>query len=653
MAEEKTQEIVTLEAKEGKNPGEAIATYGRRNIVFLPKGAVAGQNVRVRLIELTKKDSRGNTMYRGSPAPDIEAEAWKDNGNNTASRIKTRTDWLGQSWEGEVIETRPLAKRDGQPLTKSDSKVVWGKDLPSSVIEERQATLIPLEEEKVEDGQLVWRKTGEREENIQTLSHPIKEIQTTDVNGKWPRTKLDFSSNRVVGNIMADQISVDLDTVWTEMPDWWKKKIEARFPICPCGKNRCDVRNADNYAKCEECREHEHCQRCGKESKITVINNQMVCDSCKAGLEQEQLINRLLTADQKTAIAAEVKKLLDSELTLEKAGGEAVLRSSMDHIASEARRSNLADKWSGYYWYYFAGDGIYGSKFSPSVLKILEFIPQASGNGLVEIVTWLAGGAKPARHDYYTLRQIEGDGKVEFTFSTLQDLLKEIVAKLAAKELILADLLRGSEKARVEALTGYRKIVEKFGSDSSQAREVEEILQDEKQDYSAALEKIREIEELIAAEKRGETLLGFEAWHRRGGMTNNGDGWVIRPDGSLRERDSDDIRRHKSDGTYRWEIVEPEDLAIRWQCHHRGDVAENSIFEAVKLPKDGCTKEQRETVAQIEKEIGAPSGSFDLKGKNKEARKEEKKEGNNLADEIARFNSTFGFAKKSEPAQTN
>lgn len=635
MAEEKPQDIITtLEGKEGKNPDEVIATYGRYSIVFLPKGATVGQNCRVRLIAI-KEDSRKHMMYRGVPASDIEAEMYKDNGNGAVSRIKTRTNWLGIVNEAGMIETRPLAKRDGQPSAKSDSKVIWGKDLPSSVIEERQAILIPLEEEKIEDGQVVWRKTGEREENIKTLTHPVKEIDTPDVKkGGWPWNKLDYSSNRVVGNVRAEQASVYLDTVWQEMPDWWRKEIEAHFQVCSCGKYRYDAQGADGYKKCQTCREHEHCQLCGKESKITVINNQMVCDSCKANLDREQLINQLLSVDQKTAIAAEVNKLLGSELTLEKAGGEAVLRSSMDHFTSEARRSNLVDKWSGYYWYYFSADGIYGSKFSPIVLKILEFLPQASGNGLVEIITWLAGGAKPGRHDYYTLRQIEGDGKVEFTFSILEDLLKEIVAKLAAKEPILADLLRGSEKARIDALAGYRKIAEKFGSDSSQAREVEEFLQNQKQDYSAALEKIREIDELIAGEKRGETLLYFKAWHRTGGVTNNGHGWVIRPDGTLRERDSDDIRRHKSDGTYCWNIVQPDELALRWHCSSIRDVAENSTFEVVKLPVSGCTKEQREAVVRIEKEIEAPKGSFFLEGRIKEARKEEKNNNNEKVDPL-------------------
>ena len=110
----------------------------------------------------------------------------------------------------------------------------------------------------------------------------------------------------------------------------------------------------------------------------------------------------------------------------------------------------------------------------------------------------------------------------------------------------------------------------------------------------------------------GEILLGFEAWHRRGGMTSNGDGWVIKADGTLRQRDTDDVHRHKSDGNYRWNRIERNELALRWACSSRRDVAGNSTFETVKLPVGGLTNEQLATVRQIEEEIEAPQGAFGL-----------------------------------------
>jgi len=142
-------------------------------------------------------------------------------------------------------------------------------------------------------------------------------------------------------------------------------------------------------------------------------------------------------------------------------------------------------------------------------------------------------------------------------------------------------------------------------------------------DYEVLQKQISEIDEQVGqlielatnqeeAIESGEVLLDFEAWDRDGGVTNNGHGWVVRPNGLLRERDSDDVPRHKSDGTYHWDWVDQEELALRWHCHSIRDVAGNSTFEVVKLPVNDCTKEQLETVATIEEAIEAPKGAFGL-----------------------------------------
>lgn len=121
-----------------------------------------------------------------------------------------------------------------------------------------------------------------------------------------------------------------------------------------------------------------------------------------------------------------------------------------------------------------------------------------------------------------------------------------------------------------------------------------------------------EAEKLLALQSSREILVGFEVWHRRYGMTRCGDGWVIQPDGSQRRCDTSTVPRHKYDGTYRWEQVGASELALRWTCAHRGNVAGTSNFEIAKLPVGGCTPEQLATVRQIEEEIGAPIGSFGL-----------------------------------------
>ena len=120
------------------------------------------------------------------------------------------------------------------------------------------------------------------------------------------------------------------------------------------------------------------------------------------------------------------------------------------------------------------------------------------------------------------------------------------------------------------------------------------------------LEKLDEASEGLKAletqQNTGRILVNFEAWHRRGGATRNGDGWVIRADGIRRERDSDTVPRHKSDGTYHWNMVESDELALHW----KGGLS----VEVAKRPVNGLTEAQLATVKEIEKEIGAPEGLF-------------------------------------------
>ena len=112
--------------------------------------------------------------------------------------------------------------------------------------------------------------------------------------------------------------------------------------------------------------------------------------------------------------------------------------------------------------------------------------------------------------------------------------------------------------------------------------------------------------------EKGEILINFEAWHRRGGVNNAGDGWVIRPDGSLRERDTDNVRRHKSDGRYCWHYVNEDELALKWSCGTMRDVG-SSEFVVAKMPVSGITEAQREAVRRIEiEDIGTAENSFGL-----------------------------------------
>jgi len=601
--------IETFLAEKGQRfdeDGQAIASR-ERSIVFLPKGVKPDQKVRVKLLKI-KVDSRGRMMYRSVSAPVEYTEKWKDNGDGTATRIKVATDWLLQESEAGEIETRELEKREGAPSEKSESKIVWGKDLISTKIEEDKFQLIPLEEEKVEGEKMVWKKTGDREEFVEKVIHsPAKELYIREFHLHRDWLSVDYTGNLIQGYVKTeDDHWVSLDILWQEMPIWWRQEVETRFPICSCGKYRYDAEASDGYQKCWICRGNETCEICGKkEANIMIIGGQMMCASCKKNQEQEQLIVTHLTDAYRQMIVDEAKKLLAGQV-LEPELGLAVMKAGLEHISSDYDRDRMLDQWKEYRWYYFTDKGIFGTKFEPAGLKVLQYLSQAVGNSLVEFVAWIGGGAKSSSSDFYLQTQIEGQ---EVDPKLTEDQLKQIVSKLEAGEPVLADWLRGSEADRTEALAGYHKLIKKLGKDSSQAEEVAKILQDRKQDYSVALEKIWEAKEETAAEERGEVLVNWEGHFRIMGENNQSNLWVINPDGEeVGPSEIDFRKRYTSEGDKRWNIVGPDQLALRWNRWQESRKFFES-WEVVKLPVQGITEAQRATIRTLE-----PHERFNGKG---------------------------------------
>ncbi|MEO0249789.1 MAG: hypothetical protein ABIN58_09715 [candidate division WOR-3 bacterium] len=462
MSQKKEKLIVTLLVEEGTK-GDPVGSYGdgrrsRGSIVFLPAAAKShlGKNVRVELQEI-RPDSRGVMMYRGVPAPDIYAERWRDNGDGTLSRLTVATDWLGQEVELGVVETRPSGAREGIPSTQSNLQVVWGQDLASSVVEDRQIRLIPLEEERVEDGRLVWRKVGERSENL-----PVKAVQVLGVkvaqDCEWYRNRLQttydpncqvqlyvrYGEHKATGSWESTLYPT---ARWAEMPGWWRAEQEAHYPVCSCGRQRRDTQIADGFGKCELCRAEGICERCGKQIKVTVVDSHLVCDACRPYAEQERLIARLLNTDHLAAIAEEARGLLALQ-PLKKEEGEAVLKATVD--SSVFRRE-------GYGWYYFGQLGeVYGTKLAPAALKILENLPSATGNGIMELISWVVGGPRPANPaaDYYLQTQVEDKQAMPDLTETC---LKQVVEKIAGSQPVLADLLRGPKVDLDKILSDLRR----------------------------------------------------------------------------------------------------------------------------------------------------------------------------------------------------
>ena len=595
MAEE---QIHVLETTAGKNPGEAIASYGR-SIVFLPQGVKPGQTVRARLEEI-KADSRGRMMYRAVPAPVKYSERWKDNGDGMASRVTIATDWLGKTSEEGVAETRPLAKRERELRTDSRFAVRFGADLRSTFVEERKVRIVGEECEEVNlAGALAWRIANQREELAAEISeHIAAEFSTGPC--EWNLKNLE----PVYDNGWEIEIQIHTENgrwqqfkqPWGTLPQWLRAEKEGKRPVCMCGRKR-RVAQHDGYAKCELCRAEEQCARCGTQAKVMVISSRLVCAKCQPYAEQEELIARML-AGRMSAIAAEARKLLDGQ-AFSQAEGETVLRATVDHIASSWVRDDCFRKWAGYGWYYFCEDGVYGSKLAPAALTVLGFLPQASGNGLVDMMAWFGTGPKASGSDFYLRTQVNGE--MGLVPALTEGQLKQVCEKIEARTPVLADCLRGSEQDRINAIAGYRRIAEAFGEDSRDARAIAEVLEGSGQDYATALRQVNEWQSCFAAVERGEALINFGGHFRVMGRTDNAQFWVVRPDGSLREPDEVQYRkRYTSEGDKRWRLVKPEELALSWA---KGSSASPHEFLVVKFPVNGITPEQKAAAAKFEREI--------------------------------------------------
>jgi hypothetical protein len=496
------EEIVILEAQKGKNydeTGQVIASYCR-SIVFLPKGVQPGQKVRVHLIEIEgKKDARGRPMYRAEPAPVEYTERWKDNGDGTASRVKIAIDWQFAEKEVEVIETRKLETREGSANRRTERSVVWGSSLASSFVEEVDVRIIPIESETVKNGELQWEETSEREERGQPVRCPVGRVEA--VGGKWFLNRFNTTYEpswslelRVYFQVEGEEKYITHATTWGEVPNWLQAELLTLYPVCSCGRQRRDTQVADGYGKCELCRAEETCQRCGRQAKITVINGKLVCENCRPYEEQEQLIAQHLSPLYREQIAAEARKLLQGQ-ALDAETGLAVLKAGLEHISSNYTRDQILRRYEGYRWYYFTDEGVFGTKFEPAALQVLQYLPQAAGNSLVELVAWVTGGPKPSGSDFYLQTQVEGrEGeKPQIT----GDLLKQVVAKLEAGQPVLADRLRGSEAERVAALEAFRQ-AEELASAPYGSRIYElygkarQTLEAEEQDYGGALKVLQE-----------------------------------------------------------------------------------------------------------------------------------------------------------------
>ena len=99
---------------------------------------------------------------------------------------------------------------------------------------------------------------------------------------------------------------------------------------------------------------------------------------------------------------------------------------------------------------------------------------------------------------------------------------------------------------------------------------------------------------------------------RRNGITDQGDGWVIRPDGTFRDADemAGDSRRIETyrEGTMIWHQILPGELVLKVWSKDRYDIIH---CEVIYRP-DSITQAQADAAKRIEEQLEAPENAFGL-----------------------------------------
>ncbi len=113
-----------------------------------------------------------------------------------------------------------------------------------------------------------------------------------------------------------------------------------------------------------------------------------------------------------------------------------------------------------------------------------------------------------------------------------------------------------------------------------------------------ARRKAEEAEQMAAAVASGRALADFSAFVHTSSQRGDGGGYVIRPDGSLREHDRDEYSRSHQRGTHtrHWDYVYPREASLSWEGFREHAERDGVVH---KLPVDGLTPEQRETLARL------------------------------------------------------
>ncbi len=504
-------EILILAISQGKKWDEksqdgAIGSIDRC-IVFAPKGAVPGQNARLKLAVMRDRagairtDSGGRPMYTARRAPVEYVDRWRENGDGTLSRVTFAVDWLLRESEEGVCETRAPAQRESQnPNIRAVYRLVWGSSISDSAFECRKMRVFLQMEERVQNGALVWLGVGERLEPDSSEVFPTKSFVVSG--GNWVQRGLQpvYPADTTVQLSLkyeeeGRETAKTVEHTWETLPAWLQDEMLIPYPLCGCSRQRSHPNNrSDGYGKCELCRNEETCDRCGQTPKrVKIVAGRRICSTCESMAVMEALVESQVSGEARIKVAATARNLLAGR-AMERKLGEMVLAATLDHLPEGIARDRVAQAGAGYGWYYVTSDGTYGSKFSPEALEILQCFDRAKGDGLVLMTAWLGGHQKfddcERMGDFYHRSQVKGESLTP-NFSLVGSLSVSV-------------RLRGTEADRQAASAGYRRLVESQESESDEAREIREILSDNEQDFAAALLRIKAAEQALESLRMAE-----------------------------------------------------------------------------------------------------------------------------------------------------
>ena len=209
------------------------------------------------------------------------------------------------------------------------------------------------------------------------------------------------------------------------------------------------------------------------------------------------------------------------------------------------------------------------------------------------------------------------------SFGSVEAKVVEMEARLVARDRRQAELAEKSADfrallLRVEALGltlsfGDEKVNWEGGSyyggftytqEGLNSFEADLIRKEEEKAEEERAEAVAKAKALAEAEA---ATLGLPAdvtiWRRMGGVNNRGNGWVIRPDGTERQADSE-----PGQGNLVWKQILPGELVLRYHQADRYDIAH---CEVVHRP-EAVTREQLIAAKQIEEDMEAAENAFGL-----------------------------------------